>query len=138
MKIRIVATGEVRSVPNCDLVDALIASKVWERVVPLPPQPGNAVWSLYDSDKDGLSALSKLAIQASCSICKQKIWGAPMPSQQAINKLVFWHCGKGETAPKEVAEEYCARGGGVSFEAGYPKVQPETGDAANSNWEAKK
>src|SRR5258708_9978499 len=106
MKIRITATGEVRSVPNGDLTDALIASKVWERVVPLPPQPGNAVWSLYDPNRDGLSAQSKLAIQASCPMCKQKIWGAPTPSQQAINRLVFWHCGKRDTAPKEIAEEH--------------------------------
>ncbi len=123
MKIRITATGEVRNVPNGELTDALIASKVWERVVPLPPQPGTAVWSLFNPDKDGLSKDSRLTIQASCPVCNQKIWGAPTPSQQAINKLVFWHCGKGETAPKEIAEEYCAAGGGIGFDTGYPKVQ---------------
>src|SRR6266481_1240205 len=125
MKVKVITTGEVKHVPNDLVTTGLLRIGIIEEIKPEPPAPGNAVWEIWNPDKDGLSAHSQLTIKASCSVCGQKIWGAPAPNLAAVSKFVFWHCGRGQNVPKDVAEDWVKRGGGARFPTGHEGVQPD-------------
>jgi hypothetical protein len=125
MKVRYKNTGKIEHVPNNVTTDMLLKAGLLEVVVEPPPAPGTATWNLINPDKDGLSAQSQLTIVGQCAVCNQKLWGAPASNMAAVDKMIFWHCGRGEHVPKDVAAEYVNRGGGTAFPTGREMPQPE-------------
>ncbi len=125
MHVRVKATGKTMHVARDSSTELMLAAGLIEEIKPEPPKPGTAVWSLTNPAAEG-SEYSHLTIRAACDVCAQKIWGSPRPNMADVNKLVFWHCGKGERPPAHVAAEYVKAGGGLPFPKGQgANHQPE-------------
>jgi hypothetical protein len=135
MKVRIVATGTEEHIPFApQLVDVLVKAGIVERVDEKKPDipRGTARWAIQGGPKQDIPVLT---ITASCDVCNQKMWGNPKPTVEAVGKMIFWHCGRGEKVPSDVATAYIQRGGGTPAPFSMPVTQwGDKPDGRTAQW----
>ena len=122
MKVRIVATGEEKHIPIDGHVAALLRLGMIEELKEnvAPPPRGDAKWAIQGGLKQDIPVPT---ITASCDACNQKLWGNPKPTVEAVGKMIFWHCGRGEKVPSDIATAYIQRGGGDPAPFSLPVTQ---------------
>jgi hypothetical protein len=123
MKVRIVATGTEEHIPFApQLVDVLVKAGIVERVDEKKPAipRGTAKWSLTGVNE---GSVKELTIIAGCEVCSQTLRGNPKPDVESVGKMIFWHCGRGEKVPNDVATSYIQRGGGAPAPFSLPVTQ---------------